>query len=91
MNLLQKAPMAEIDSRHSKTPKTIGFMMVLEPFRVRETRKLKNQMAFEENTKRILTRVRVHVLHTDDDVVLYIFENSSFLHAYRKMLENRWK
>ncbi len=49
-------------------PKTIGFLMVLEPFRVHENRKLKNQRALEENPKRILTRVRVHVLHTDDDV-----------------------
>ncbi len=47
-------------SRHSKMPKTIGFTMVLEPCRVHENRKLKNQRALEENPKRILTRVRVH-------------------------------
>ncbi len=53
--------------RHSKTPKTIGFTMVLEPFRVRETRQAQNQRALEENPKRILTRVRVHVFHKNDD------------------------
>ncbi len=72
MNLLQKAPMTEIASRHSKTQKTIGFTMVLEPYRVRETRKLKNQRALEENPKRILTRVRVHISYINDDV-LYTF------------------
>ncbi len=68
MNFLKTYPMSEIYSIHSKTSKTIGFTMVLEPFRVRETRKLKNQRTLEENPKRILTRVIVHVLYKNDDV-----------------------
>ncbi len=78
MNLLQKAPMTEIASRHSKTPKTIGFTMVLEPYRIRETRKLKNPRAFEENPKGILTRVRVHISYINDDILGTVFEFRRF-------------
>ncbi len=79
MNFLKTYPMTEIASRHSKTPNTIGFMMVLEPFRILKTRKLKNQRPHEENPKCILTLVRAHVSYINDDVLHTHFEIRRFV------------
>ena len=67
--------------------------MVLTPFRILKNRFLKNERTHEENPKRNLTRVRVHISYRND-AVFYMF--SEFRHfcmkteKHYKTNENNW-